>query len=80
MRIGTVIGKLELSRSAPGFEDVAWIQVRLEKETTVAADLVGTSPEQLVLLAEGEAAKRYRMDICADTIVAAVLAESGNNG
>lgn len=80
MKIATVIGKLETRHCAAGYENVNWIQVRLDKETLVAADLVGAGTGQLVLLATGDAAGRYRMDLCTDALVVAVLAETGNNG
>lgn len=73
MKIGTVIGKLEPKRSAPGFEEVKWCQVRVEKQTLVAADLVGTEPGQLVLLADGTLADHHHMTCPADTIAVAVL-------
>lgn len=73
MKIGTVIGKLEPKRSAPGFEEVSWIQARVEKETVVAADLAGAEAGQLVLLAAGAAAERCCMTCPADVIAVAVL-------
>lgn len=75
MKIAAVIGKLEPKRTAPGFEDVKWIQVRVEKETVVAADLVGAAPGQAVLLATGSVAERCHMTCPADTIAVAVLEE-----
>lgn len=78
MKIATVIGKLEPKRAAPGFEEVKWIQVRVEKETVVAADMVDAAPGQLVLLATGAAAERCCMTCPADPIAVAVLEEQIN--
>lgn len=76
MKIGTVMGKLEPLRSAPGFEEVSWIQARVEKETVVAADMVGTETGQTVLLADGTVAERCHMTCPADIIAVAVLGEA----
>lgn len=73
MKIGTVIGKLEPQRCAPGFEEIAWMQVCVEKETVVAADMVGAEPGQMVLLATGAAAGRCNMTCPADVIAVAVI-------
>ena len=78
LKIATVIGKLEPRRNAPGLEDARWIQLRIGKQMMVAADPVGAEPGQLVLVATGAAAGHYRMDLCTDALVVAVLED--NNG
>ena len=79
MTIATVIGPLYAGRTAAGMEDVAWIQVRTDEMILTAADPIGVSPGELVLLATGAAAGRYRAEYCTDALVVAVLEETGNN-
>ena len=78
MKIATVIGKLEPKCYAPGLEEICWIQVRIDKELIVAADPVGAAPGQLVLLAQGPAAGHYRMELCTDALVVAVLEDNNS--
>lgn len=80
MKLATVIGALQAKCTAAGYENVNWVQVRTENETVVAADVVGAKAGQPVLLLTGDAAGRYRMDLCSDALVVAVLEETGNNG
>lgn len=75
MKIGTVIGTLEPARSAPGFEDVRWLQVRVGQRIAVAADLVTAQAGQTVVLAEGSAARNCQMTCPADLIAVAVIGE-----
>ena len=78
MTIATVIGALEPAARAAGMEDVRWIQVRVQQQLLVAADPVGAKPGQTVVLVQGAAAGGYRMDLCTDALVVAVLED--NNG
>ena len=69
MKIGTVMGNVDLSRCAPGYENISWMLVRLDDQVLVAADLTGVNCGDLVLLVQGEAADRYRQDLRCDAII-----------
>lgn len=69
MKTGTVLGPLTLRAGAPGYEDVAFQQVRLDDAIVVAADLIGVKPGELVLLTQGPSADGYRMELRCDALI-----------
>lgn len=73
MKIGTVMGVLQLQKCAPGYEQVQWKQVRFADQVLVAADIVGANSGDLVLLAEGPAANGVRMDLRCDALILGIL-------
>lgn len=73
MKIGTVMGTVDLSRCAPGYEQIGWFQVRLEDRMLVAADMTGVQPGDLVLIALGCAADGYRQDLRCDALIVGKL-------
>ena len=73
MKIGTVLGEIRLRGYTPGYENVVWKQIRLEDQVLVAADLVGAGSGDLVLVAQGLSADRYRMDLRCDALILGTL-------
>lgn len=73
MILATVIGRVEIAARAPGFEGVRWAQVRTGQEVLVAADPLGVSAGQTVLLARGESARSWQQGLNADALIAAVI-------
>ena len=63
MKIGTVLGKVGLSIAAPGFANDIWMQVRMDDQVLVAADITGVKAGDLVLVLQGVGADRYRQDL-----------------
>ena len=57
MKTGTVIGPLSPSKTAQGFEQGRWVQLRTQQGIEVALDPIGVKPGQTVILATGPAAQ-----------------------
>jgi len=79
MVLGTVLSVLTVERSAPGYENIRWIQVKTDEGICTAMDPLEVKMGEIVLVAEGVAAARYSMTGCSDAVIVAVLAKDGNN-
>ena len=79
MKIGTVMGEVQLEKRLPGYENVRFCQVRLTQEVVVAADLLSTRQGDLVLLTQGKAARAYSMEHPCDALILGIL-ENRKNG
>lgn len=75
MKIGTISGKVTYLRKAPCLAGEQFWLVDTRKEQLVAADLVGATVGDRVLLVTGQEAARLSMDAPMDAAVVAILEE-----
>ena len=77
MMIGTVIGRIALSRGVPGAAERRFVQVRCGCALVTALDPVGVSDGERVLVAAGDGAGSLCPEFPVDTVI---LGIAGNNG
>lgn len=73
MKIGEVLGEVKALRKAPCLEGQRIVMVAIGAEHLAAADPVGSQTGDQVLLALGDAASRYCMEMPVDAAVVAVV-------
>lgn len=77
MKIGTVIGSVWATRTAPCMQGQTFLSIRCGSEELVAADQTGAAVGDSVLLVTGTAAVRCCMDAPVDAAVVAIVDEIG---
>lgn len=73
MKLGTITGKVQISRQADGFAEEKILMVEMEGSTVAALDRAGAKPGDRVIVVMGHAASRYSMDAPADAVITAVV-------
>ena len=73
MTTGTVLGKLEILKCAPGQEGAAWVQLRTDRGVLTALDPVGVQPGDTVLFLEGPGADSFDQQIRPDAVITAIV-------
>lgn len=80
MTIGQVIGTISLERTLQNAENLRWVQVKVEDKTIAALDLIGTRPQDLVLLCGSDAASILTQACPVDAAIIGIVSENGNRG
>ena len=73
MKTGTVLGPLEVSRTATGYENTRWVQLRTEQGVVTALDPIGAEAGQNVLYTDGPRAANYDLLTQPDALITAVI-------
>ena len=77
MMIGTVIGRIALSRGVPGAAEKQFVQVRCGCALVTALDPVGVQVGERVLVAAGDGAGYLCPEFPADTVILGIAANNG---
>ena len=75
MKLGKVMGKVEMKRSTESLREETVLLVEMEGNCVAALDRTGAKPGEQVLVVMSHAAGRYSMEAPSDAVVVAVVKE-----